>query len=201
MEAAALSSLHQLKESTKDLHKALDRESTMSRVMASDFSANEYSFLLEKMFSVYSFVEPQLLCAEKRLARIVDWQPKSNLIILDLSQLQTDFVSSEKSHGTTADLHIRSVAELAGCLYVLEGATLGGQMIAKRLRLTLGLKVETALQFFDAYGDNTVTRWRNTCSSIEKNLLNERDLAEATDKAREIFRIFIAAMQQPISQA
>lgn len=49
--------------------------------------------------------------------------------------------------------------DLAGCLYVLEGACLGGQVIARALRQRFGLTRETGASFFLGDGEATSARW------------------------------------------
>lgn len=53
-----------------------------------------------------------------------------------------------------------SQAELLGCLYVLEGATLGGRMITQHVRVTLGITPATGGSFFEGYGPDTGKMWQ-----------------------------------------
>jgi len=199
MGPVTLRSLHHLKEATKDLHRTLDRESGMVRLMSADLGIAEYAQVLEKMLCIHAFIEPVLLQAEKTLGRVACWQPKADWLISDLRQLQPDIVFPFASLHALPNLYIHSLAELAGCLYVLEGATLGGQVILKRLRHTLGPEVETAVRFFQAYGDNTLARWGATCQGIDKHLQHEDDLVDACRKAREVFGVFITVMRQAVT--
>ncbi len=194
-------SLHHLKAATKDLHRTLDRESGMVRLMAPDLNVTEYGLLLEKMLCIYALVEPALLQAEKTMGTVATWKSKSDWLAMDLRQLNPNIVFSFKSTCAISSLQINSLAELAGCLYVLEGATLGGQMIVKKLRQTLGTNVEKSLRFFEAYGEATGERWGATCKGIEKTLQHEDDLTDACRKARELFEVFITVMHQPAAMA
>jgi heme oxygenase len=57
---------------------------------------------------------------------------------------------------------INSVAEAFGALYVLEGSTLGGKMIAKMLLKKEALSIpENALTFFTGYGEQTGPKWKS----------------------------------------
>ena len=49
--------------------------------------------------------------------------------------------------------------QLLGVLYVLEGATLGGQVIAEALRRHIGNKVSA--RFFTPYGERTTAMWES----------------------------------------
>lgn len=53
-----------------------------------------------------------------------------------------------------------SFAHRLGCMYVLEGATLGGQLIAREARARLGLSPEHGCAFFASYGDQVGPMWR-----------------------------------------
>ena len=53
---------------------------------------------------------------------------------------------------------ITGLAQAAGVMYVLEGSTLGGQIISKMLNTKLNLN-NKSLCFFSAYGDSTMQKW------------------------------------------
>jgi heme oxygenase (biliverdin-IX-beta and delta-forming) len=49
-----------------------------------------------------------------------------------------------------------------GCLYVLEGATMGGRMITRHLQATFGITPDAGGRFFDGYGADTGKMWQST---------------------------------------
>lgn len=55
---------------------------------------------------------------------------------------------------------LQTRAELLGCLYVLEGATLGGRLITQHIRTTFGITPATGGSFFEGYGDDTGKMWQ-----------------------------------------
>jgi heme oxygenase (biliverdin-IX-beta and delta-forming) len=55
---------------------------------------------------------------------------------------------------------LETQAEMLGCLYVVEGATLGGRIITRHVRATLGITPATGGSFFEGYGDDTGTMWQ-----------------------------------------
>lgn len=59
------------------------------------------------------------------------------------------------------------LAEAFGRLYVLEGATLGGQVVARHLRRRLGPEVDGALQFLTVYSQQTGARWTAFLVALE----------------------------------
>ncbi len=52
-----------------------------------------------------------------------------------------------------------SIAQAFGCLYVLEGATLGGRVLCRHFNQTLGLDVHNGSAFFAGYGEATGAMW------------------------------------------
>ena len=53
-----------------------------------------------------------------------------------------------------------SIPRVLGCLYVVEGATLGGQVISRHLLANLGITPESGGAFFAGYGAETGPRWK-----------------------------------------
>lgn len=56
--------------------------------------------------------------------------------------------------------NVESLAAALGCMYVLEGATLGGAIISRLLEKRLGVSPERGGRFFASYGDQRSRRWR-----------------------------------------
>ncbi len=69
-------------------------------------------------------------------------------------------------------------AHLLGCLYVLEGATLGGQIITKHLEANLGVTPQSGCAFFSGYGAQTGPHWLAFCKMM---MLNAEDTGSEED--------------------
>ncbi|CCE22587.1 biliverdin-producing heme oxygenase [Methylotuvimicrobium alcaliphilum] len=148
-------SLHSfLKERTRDSHRRLDRNSMLRSLLDNGLTESVYGDVLQAMYAFYAAVEPQILAYLERSALPFDYRERVKLPLLanDLSRLDRKPVPPVE---TMPDL-IQD-AELIAALYVLEGATLGGQMIVKSLTSKhAGLPVE----FYTGYGTFTQQRWR-----------------------------------------
>lgn len=57
---------------------------------------------------------------------------------------------------------------LAGCLYVLEGASLGGRIIAQALNRQLALRNNSGAAFFVGDGAGTGVRWKRVLQWLEE---------------------------------
>ncbi|MGN7454595.1 biliverdin-producing heme oxygenase [Paenibacillus pasadenensis] len=78
-------------------------------------------------------------------------------------------------------------ARKLGYLYVLEGSTLGGQIISRKLAASLGLDEERGLAYFRAYGDDTRSRWLEMRSIIEQGAAGREE--ETIAAAKETFAL------------
>lgn len=88
---------------------------------------------------------------------------------------------------------IGSNAELLGSMYVMEGSTLGGQLISRHLERVLGLKDGAGYCYFRGHGADTGRMWQEFCR-ILTNEAEELDHREIVDAARMTFRSFHACL-------
>ena len=61
---------------------------------------------------------------------------------------------------------LNDAASVYGCLYVLEGSTLGGQVISREVELRLGFTPQHGCSFFAGYGEQTRTMWTSFCRQL-----------------------------------
>ena len=155
--------LSRLRLETRSEHEAVER---VLNVMGA-LTHNTYRKRLVQFYGFYSPLEAalQTRCAKQsnscslensRLPMLLPRLHKSLLLRQDLSHLGI----------TAADLAqcralppIRTPTEVLGCLYVLEGATLGGRMITEHIQATLGITPTTGGSFFDGYAGQTGRMW------------------------------------------
>lgn len=144
-----------LKAETATLHNQVEARAPMKRLMSPDLTKEEYGFALSRFWSIYSDLEPSLLQSEELREALPDLDKRSKLESLahDLKNLGYP----ELSLAT----HVQKItfAQALGTLYVLEGSTLGAQVITKSLRRHSFID-EDKLNFFDHYGLETMIYWR-----------------------------------------
>ena len=95
----------------------------------------------------------------------------------------------------------RSTAEGLGCLYVLEGATLGGAVVGREVARRLGLTAERGTRFFDGYGERRGVSWRRFLAALDAHAADPTVRARAAQAARETFAAFDAALPVALSAA
>jgi heme oxygenase len=90
------------------------------------------------------------------------------------------------------DVVIDSVAAGMGALYVTEGATLGGALIAGHVAATLG--PDTPCRFFTSYGGDVPARWAELRAMVHEVLVTPGDVDRAAAAAVDVFVWFDAVL-------
>ena len=81
----------------------------------------------------------------------------------------------------------RTLPRTLGALYVMEGATLGGQTIRRHVERTLGQEAPTALAFFSSYGDRVGPMWKEFQAFVTRRVTTRDDAEAMVDAAAETF--------------
>ena len=77
---------------------------------------------------------------------------------------------------------IETVGQLIGVLYSIEGATLGGQVIASNLRKNHNLTINQGASFFNGYAEHTAKRWEEFCQFAD-SIQNDEDECKSVELA------------------
>jgi heme oxygenase len=90
---------------------------------------------------------------------------------------------------------IHNTASAFGALYVMEGSTLGGKMIARMLLKNTALSLpENAISFFSGYGEETGARWKNFLTALNK----QEDVETLANSANATFLALKRWLQQTL---
>ncbi|WP_431700823.1 biliverdin-producing heme oxygenase [Pseudomonas sp. BR20] len=81
-------------------------------------------------------------------------------------------------------------AACLGALYVLEGATLGGQVLRREMALRLDLDADNGGAFLDVYGVETGRRWKDFLYYLGRLPLDAPAKQRAVNAARSTFSCF-----------
>jgi heme oxygenase (biliverdin-IX-beta and delta-forming) len=157
--------LQLIKEKTADHHKALEDSQLMRPISMGVISPNEYIEILKKFYGYFSPLENKI----EKFEEVYTYLP--------------DYSSRRKSHSLLTDLRnlkykgdlpvcknlpsVRDTAEAFGCLYVMEGSTLGGETISKILSESLKLHPYNGASFFNGYGEDTLAKWKNFRNALQ----------------------------------
>ena len=164
---AKASALHrQLRQETAKLHHQLDAQLPL---LHPHLSIGRYRDVLEVFLGFYAPLEDNLArLASSAVSRFgLSLRLRTELIERDLLALGASRRQVGELPRCTDLPRLSCLEDLAGCLYVLEGACLGGQVIAPALQRRLGLDRETGASFFIGDAAATHARWKRVLDWLE----------------------------------
>lgn len=157
--------LAMLRAATRPAHDAIEQRLDL---VGHPISADRYVAILRAFLGFY---EP----FERRLADFPEWsrfefdlagRRKTDWIRDDLRALglgDGEIAAAERC----SDLPELPVFACAvGGLYVVEGATLGGQIIERHVQNCLNFNRHKGCRFFSSYGTRVASRWKQTCQFV-----------------------------------
>ncbi|HEX5753680.1 MAG TPA: biliverdin-producing heme oxygenase [Archangium sp.] len=151
--------LQTLKAETRPHHERAER---VVRLLSPDLTPSGYRRHLEALHGLYAPVEASLAaCLEGRIPglRLAErW--KVPLLEEDLRALGHDDASLACLPRHPGLPCLSGVPEALGALYVLEGATLGGQLILRHLTRHFAGAAVGGFAFFRAYGEAVGPMWK-----------------------------------------
>lgn len=172
-----------LRRATADHHRRLDQG--LSYILDERLTLHRYIDLLTALFGFYAPLEDSLSrwqAASPPLGLPLVW--RASLLLRDLRAFgrapELSPVCADVPEFTTAD-------HVAGAVYVVEGACLGGQVIARALRQRLGVGQENGAAFFTGDGAHTATRWKQVLAWLEERGRGPRDRDEIAASACRTF--------------
>jgi len=129
---------------------------------------DDYRRLLEKFLGFYGPVESALETHFNRRAGGFDFERRRKvpMLVSDLRALGVRQLTALPRCAALPTLD--SLPQAFGCLYAIEIATLGGQIVARHLNRALGVGPGSGCSFFNSYGEQAVTMWHDFGQQIKK---------------------------------
>ncbi len=151
--------LQTLKAETRPHHERAER---VVRLLSPDLTLSGYRRHLEALYGLYAPLEAALAaCLEDRVPELrLAERWKLPLLEVDLRALGHDEASLARLPRHSGPFRLKGVPEALGALYVLEGATLGGQLILRHLTRHFEGVSAGGFTFFRAYGECVGPMWK-----------------------------------------
>ncbi len=179
--------LAELKEQTRAQHENLE---TIVDVMNKMFTRDDYEILLTKFYRFYSAVEPRVY-ANDTAANGIDASERSKIKWLESDLSALGALDKAKELPVLTDIPVLdSPAKAFGAMYVMEGATLGGQVITRHLKQHLGLTPENGGSFFNSYGSRVGPMWKEFGQAITAFADGHHNNNEIVQAAKDTFDCF-----------
>ena len=182
--SASVPVLERLRSETRPHHDAIE---TAINLTSATLTLGSYRHTLARFHGFYRPLEVGMQAAggwaDHGFAVGARW--KTSLLEADLRSLG---VNDPAALPVCTDLPPHAnLAAAFGCLYVLEGATLGGQIINRALEKSLGITPQAGSAFFHGYGERTGTMWRAFRAALTAFAVTPCDQDEVVEAAKDTF--------------
>ncbi len=171
-----------LRIATAAQHERLD--CALAYVIDAALTRDRYVDLLDAMLGFYAPFEQQLASWHASGVPGLPVIHRARLLARDLQALGRD---PRAAAVCTALPVLSSVDHAAGAMYVVEGACLGGQVIARTVRANLGIDEGSGLAFFIGDGRHTGARWQRVLAWLDARDRDEGMGDEIVEGARRTF--------------
>ena len=177
-----------LKSATSAHHDELENLMFVQEIMNKTLTLEQYKTLLATNYVVHAAIESKLhdaLDSEVKESLDIDNRDKLSALEQDLKEMNMDkddldavhFDFSIKDHGNASSL---------GAMYVLEGATLGGNVIQKKLRANPTFE-NLSLNYYNVYAQNLMPNWLSFVKVLNSSV-PEEDHQLAEESAVDMFQ-------------
>ncbi|MFN3355900.1 MAG: biliverdin-producing heme oxygenase [Pseudomonas sp.] len=177
-----------LRTGTALLHGGLERRLPF---FSERLDAHWYQRLLQAYFGFYAPME-EALCDAELIP--VGFDPaqrvKTPTLLRDLHALGLNDDAINALPRSTQLPRLDTPAACLGVLYVLEGATLGGQVLRREMAQRLALDADNGGGFLNVYGAETGRRWKDFLDYLGSLPLDAPATQRAVDAARSTFSCF-----------
>jgi heme oxygenase len=179
------SSAHaRLRRATRHQHAEIERQLGL---LSANLTPERYRAVLQAFLGFYAPLEDRLLERERALAAAVPFPllqraPALRADLLALGVPQHDLDATPRCpYVPSTD----TLPQLAGCLYVIEGASLGGEIVARAVARRFGYRRDNGARFFCS--GSPLTRWPRVLAWLETVAEREPERDAAVAAARVTF--------------
>ena len=183
---SARSALERIRYETRALHQQIEG---IVPLLQPEADERVYRSYLEKLLGFHRPLEPVLFARAglRELGMRRSEREKAPWLARDLLALGLSAEEVVALPRCRALPHVPSLSAALGCCYVLEGATLGAQLIYRELSQRLPDTMSRASQYLRCYGSETGRMWRTFCAALEHHGQLAEEQAEMVGAARETF--------------
>jgi heme oxygenase len=141
----------------------MDHHPLLAPLVRPTLSLDHYQYVLRVMNWFHVPIHEKLVAAMAKFIPDSDYMPSDRPTWLaeDLKWFGMDAMAAPDIISACLTPRFTSAESLIGALYVLEGSTLGGQVIARQLAESIGVSHGKGASFFYGHGGNTGSHWKD----------------------------------------
>lgn len=158
--------LQQLRERTADWHATLEQNILSVNLVSEHVSKEDYRKYLAALYPFTKGFEKYIYPELVSFVDDIDQRKRTAMLEEDLRKLGQDLAAPEPLDEAYFKAMYTDPYAALGALYVVEGSTLGGQLLQKHVQKTLGAEVENKTNYFAAHGTGTGTMWKHFLTQL-----------------------------------
>lgn len=176
--------LNSIKSATAENHKNLESSTLMHPIAENSLTRDDYINILKTFYGYFSPLENLVAKNYDLQKHLPDFyeRRKSQWILKDLGF----FEQANHDIEICQDIpEVNNLSQAFGCLYVMEGSTLGGQFISRSVTKQLSLDNTDGVDFFSGYKGNTGKKWKafqEALLSYSKSSDDEKVIIESANE-------------------
>lgn len=176
-----------IKATTAPLHARLEQALFAAAIMDGSFTLADYNKVLRVNYFIHQLLEPIIFdILGERIGREIELIKRKKLPALEEDMKASGINLSGDQHLPVNPPSFNNKFEALGALYVLEGATLGGQVIIKRLKNNDSFST-LPLTYYNVYADRTGAMWKQFLEVI--NQYEDHD--SALQGAQKVYNLYL----------
>ncbi|HCM34632.1 biliverdin-producing heme oxygenase [Chryseobacterium sp.] len=175
-----------LKQNTAEYHDAAEKLFNSEKIFNRTFTLEDYKKIIHTNYLMLLHSEDKIFnsLSDKYAEKLqLEDRKKLSLIEKDLESLSLD------NQAVSHPLEFENEHEALGAMYVIEGSTLGGNVIAKQLSKTEGFD-EVTFNFFGCYQENTGPMWKNFKECLDTEV-KEENYNEVLSGAKKLYTFLL----------
>jgi heme oxygenase (biliverdin-IX-beta and delta-forming) len=189
-DTVVLNVFDQLKSGTSRQHVRLERAVD---IMDEVLTRARYANLISDFQAFYAPLEQQIFSRQEWHGIEFDLESRRKLPMLDCDLKVLDLQTPMPCPNPPK---LESFAEVLGAVYVLEGATLGGQVIGRHLQKQLGLSSDSGAAFFSSYAESVGPMWLAFRQFLVAQVTSTQFESEVVAGALETFEAFAVWLER-----
>lgn len=181
----------ELRHATAAVHERLHHVPVFAALAEGRLDHASYVGLLGRLYGFHDPFEAAIDQAGPPGLPLAEWR-RAHLLRSDMAALgQSEAAIRQLPRHSVVDDQW-TPARAMGVLYVIEGSTLGGRLLARQLDHVMGRDSDAGRSFLSAGTDAGHVRWRDFCAALDACGADPAPRAEMVAGAIEAFRCFEA---------
>jgi heme oxygenase len=177
-----------IKDQTHQQHNLLEELTWAEKINNHTITKHGLAEVLKAFYVVYRNYEQQAKQAGFKLE-----PSRVEVLEQDITRLDAKV---PKNESFSTEIRLDSEAKFMGLRYVMEGQTLGGQVITKNIQESPSINED--IKFFSIYGKDTMLNWKDFVATFNSYFESKdsHQLTEATEVAKLVFKDIYSQLKE-----